>query len=166
MVYKLPISKEDILSMTKDYLQRDDTTWVDGQVYFNKKDYSIQFHINEKEEIITMCIPNGEVYLEYDMNTSNLKSIIYTSTCWSDDWIKYDFDNNGNLTFIEERAYGHNRRAYINIENNVITNVEIKGSQFGSYEKGYIFEPDNDFDNIIQYFNEYFNKYFNIEINN
>ena len=156
MVYTLPISKEDILAMTKDYLQSDDTTWVDGQVYFNEKDYRIQFHINEKKEIITLCIPTVNIYLEYYMNTYKLKSIIYTNTNWSDDWIRYDFDNE-NLYYIEVRSYGHSRRAYINVKDNVVTNVEIDSAKsFGTYKEGYVFELDRDFKMIFTIFNDYF----------
>lgn len=156
MVYTLPISKEDILAMTKDYLQSDDTTWVDGQVYFNEKDYRIQFHINEKKEIITLCIPTVNIYLEYYMNTYKLKSIIYTNTNWSDDWIRYDFANE-NLYYIEERSYGHSRRAYINVKDNVVTNVEIDSAKsFGTYKEGYVFELDRDFKMIFTIFNDYF----------
>lgn len=155
MIYTLPITKEGIMTLQQGDLEGDDNTWVYGKVYF-KEDKFIQFHINDEKEIITVCIPDKDIYLDYDMNTRNLKSIIYTNTCWSDDWTRYDFDENGELYYIEERVYGHNRRAYIDVKDNVVTNVKFTGRTFGTYEEGKMFEYEMDFAHVFQYFNEYF----------
>ena len=94
---------------------------------------------------------------QLDQSTiDHLKSIVYTSTCWSDDWIRYDFDENGELFFIEERAYGHNRCAYINVKDNIITNVKFTGRTFGTYEEGDMIEYEMVFSDVYQYFNDYF----------
>lgn len=155
MIYSLPITKEEVMTLQEGNLKRDDTTWVDGKVYY-KNDKLVLFHLNEEKGLITMCIPEKNIYLDYDMNTRNLKSIVYTSTCWSDDWTRYDFDDSGNLFHIEERAYGHNRCAHIDVENNVISDIKFQGRTFGNYFEGYEFIPESDFSDAYQKFNDYF----------
>tara|TARA_B100000242_G_C42813560_1_gene378224 strand:- start:151 stop:636 length:486 start_codon:yes stop_codon:yes gene_type:complete len=155
MIYSLPITKEEVMTLQEGNLKRNDNTWVDGKVYY-KNNKSVLFHLNEKNEVITMCIPEENIYLDYDMNTRNLKSIVYTSTCWSDDWTRYDFNDSGNLFHIEERAYGHNRCAHIDVENNVISDIKFLGRTFGTYFEGYEFIPESDFSDAFQKFNSYF----------
>ena len=156
MVYKLPINKEVIMSLRQGYLEEDDTTWVSGKVY-SQKDNTILFHINEENKVITMCIPNENIYLDYDMNTRNLKSIIYTCTDWSDDLTRYDFDENRQLIYIEDTSHGHNRRTYVTLKDNVITKVEKGYSKSNYYQEGAVLVPKKMFEDVFQYFNDYLN---------
>ena len=92
MFYQLPITKEQILLLTKGKLEMDDDTWVDGAVYYQQKDDLLKYHIDDERKTITICIPIENFYLVYSMDTSKLASIVRTSTCWSDDWTHYDFN--------------------------------------------------------------------------
>jgi len=157
MFYQLPITKEEILSFTKGELEWDYDTWVDGVVYYEKEDDLHKYHINEDARTITICIPTEHLYLDYDMNTKNLKSIIYTSTCWSDDLTRYDFDEKGELFYIEDTSHGGNRRTYVTLKDNVITKVEKGYSKSNYYQEGAVLVPKKMFEDVFQYFNDYLN---------
>ena len=144
------------MSLTKGKLERNDDTWVDGVVYYEQKDDLLKYHIDDDARTITICIPTENFYLVYDMDTTNLVSIVRTSTCWSDDWTRYDFNEKGELFYIEDRAYGHNRRAYITVENGVVSDVKSKGLTFGTYRVGDTIILDDVFNEASYLFNEYY----------
>jgi len=156
MFYRLPITKEQILSLSSGHLERNDDTWVDGVVYYEQKDDLLKYHLDDERNTITICIPTENFYLVYSMDTSKLTSIVRTSTCWSDDWTRYDFNEKGELYFIEDRAYGNNRRAYITVENGIATNVESKGKTFGTYRVNDTIILDDIFSEATYLFNEYY----------
>ena len=156
MFYRLPITKEQILSLSSRHLERNDDTWVDGVIYYQQKDDLLKYHIDDERKTITICIPTENFYLVYSMDTSKLAFIVRTSTCWSDDWTRYDFNEKGALYFIEDRAYGNNRRAYITVENGIVTNVESIGKTFGTYCVNDTIILDDIFSELTYLSNEYY----------
>lgn len=84
---------------------------------------TLYFH---KHNVFVVIKPGGT-----KDNNKNIIRIVETSTCWSDDYNKWEFDN-GQLVKIIETEHGLNRGT-ITIKDGKTTHIDYGGRYFGYY---------------------------------
>lgn len=130
------------------FVETDDNTYIYGDRYFkalaNDGVASEPFFLKDNDEIIAFY-PSQNLFIVYI--DSNIVNVIYTMTCWSDDYAKYTF-NNGVLSELYETSHGV-RNVTVSYLNNAVSNVVYDGRKFGRFTIG---SPAPDF-------SDFFDKY-------
>lgn len=117
------------------YIEEDDNTYIYGNNEFKglKKDekYIEPFYYENNNKIVKYY-PSKNLFIEYKNN--KIIEIIYTETCWSDDYSRYIF--NDDILLNSEISYHGFNKIYITYKNNKIIDFRYNYNKFGNYSIG------------------------------
>jgi hypothetical protein len=105
---------------------------IDYDEVFDENGKPIEPYIYKEEERTVECYVSEHLYIEKKNN--EITRVVHTSTCWSDDYDKYDIED-GEVVYLETTEHGMNR-AYITYENGVISDIKYAHRVFGCYAVG------------------------------
>jgi prepilin-type processing-associated H-X9-DG protein len=117
------------------FVESDDNTYLYGDRYF--KALSVDgvlrepYYLKDNDEIIAFY-PSQDLFVVYV--NSNIVNVIYTMTCWSDDYAKYSFVD-GVLTELFETSHG-GRSVTVSFVDGVASSVVFGWRKFGSFAVG------------------------------
>ena len=117
------------------FVESDDNTYLYGDRYF--KALSVDgklcepYYLKDNDEIIAFY-PSQDLFVVYV--DGNIVNVIYTMTCWSDDFAKYSFVN-GVLTELFETCHG-SRSVTVSFVDGVASGVVFGWRKFGSFAVG------------------------------
>ncbi len=117
------------------FVESNDDTYIYGDRYF--KALTVDgvecepYYLKNDDKIIAFY-PSEHLFIEYI--DANIVSVIYTMTCWSDDFAKYSF-NDGVLFELYETCHGF-RNVTVSYCDGVISDVVFGGKKFGKFAIG------------------------------
>ena len=132
---KIPILSQQIVD-----IPLDDNTYVYGKSFVNTIDgEAIEPYIFEKKAetldpkgSYTEYYESKNLFIVYD-SSDNIIRIVKTSTCRSDDFIKYEFNTqSGKLSKVEERYKG-GYRILFHYHNGICSKIELDEGKRGCY---------------------------------
>ena len=136
---------------TQIFIEADDDTYIYGNRFYDayidgNKDNIEPYYTTDNDKIIKY-FPSRHLFVVYENNS--IIEIIFTSTCWSDDYEKYDIKDNKPISLYESYHSGC-RILKIKYENNISSEVIFEGRNFGSYSVG---DEAPNFDDLIKELN-------------
>tara|TARA_B100000029_G_scaffold379146_1_gene373979 strand:- start:663 stop:1199 length:537 start_codon:yes stop_codon:yes gene_type:complete len=132
---KIPIRLQQIVD-----IPLDDNTYVYGKSFVNTLDgeaiepyiFEKKAEISDPEGSYTEYYESKNLFIVYD-SSDNIIRIIKTSTCRSDDFIKYEFNTqSGKLSKVEERYKGIYKILFHYI-NGICSKIELDEGKRGCY---------------------------------
>lgn len=140
---------KSFMSMFVDiFIESDDDTYIYGDRNFkaivNDGVVCEPYYLKDDDKIISFYRSQG-FFIVYV--NDKIVNVIYTMTCWSDDFAKYTF-NNGILLELFETSHGF-RNVTVSYENGMTSSVTYRGRKFGRFAIG---RPAPDF-------SDFFDKY-------
>jgi hypothetical protein len=131
------VSEQLPLKMVVIHVQRDDHTYVDGDMEceLDENGDGIEPFIYKKEEgdVTVECYVSKYLYIERAKG-GEITKVVHTCTCWSDDWDAYTIQNE-KVVGLVSTEHGMNR-VYINYTNGAISKIEYPRREFGCFKIG------------------------------
>jgi hypothetical protein len=120
---------------------QDDSTYVYGKMIalFSSNIPIEPFIYNNKPEphdpdgSYVHCYPSQNKYIVHDKNGLVIR-VVYTSTSWSDDYIKYDIESEDVVKIVETEHGRNSVTITINPTSGKVTDVKYVGRYFGKYK--------------------------------
>ena len=130
------------------FIDSDDNTYIYGdrnyKAIVNDGVVCEPYYLKDDDKIISFY-PSQNLFIVYV--NGNIVNIIYTMTCWSDDFAMYTF-NDGILLELHETSHGF-RNVIVSYENGLASSVTYHGRKFGKFAIG---RPAPDFSDFFDKF--------------